>query len=235
MKREHTHIPVIAVDGPSGTGKGTICRILAQWLDFHFLDSGALYRLVGLAARRRGIPLDNDGQVAALTRSIKIEFKVIDLHADARVLLDGDDVSEEIRSEAAGRDASVVAVLPSVRTALLDSQRGFRKAPGLVADGRDMGTVVFPDADLKVFLTASAEERARRRYNQLKDKGADVSLEALLAELNERDNRDRQRTVAPLVPAPEATILDTTALSIEQVVAQVQALWLHVARRHAYS
>lgn len=225
MSAVQGRVPVIAIDGPSGTGKGTISRIVAAGLGFHFLDSGALYRIVGFAARRRGLALDAEARLADLALGLNIQFQVHDVMEDARVVLDGDDVSEAIRTADAGSDASVVAALPQVRQALLDRQRAFRQDPGLVADGRDMGTVVFPDADLKVFLTATAEERARRRCNQLKAKGVDVSFDRLLAELNERDARDSQRAVAPLLPAPDSVRLDTTGLSIAEVASRVRALW----------
>ncbi|HEB94956.1 MAG TPA: (d)CMP kinase [Sedimenticola thiotaurini] len=208
-------IPVITIDGPSGSGKGTIARLLARRLGWRILDSGALYRLLGLAAQRRGIPLDDEARLAQLARTMEVAFD------DERVLLDGDDVSLEIRTEEAGNRASRVAALPAVRQALLQWQRDYARAPGLVADGRDMGTVVFPDAPLKIFLTASAAERAKRRYNQLKEKGLDANLRDLIKEISERDERDRNRSVAPLRPAPDALELDSTGLSIEQVMDRV--------------
>lgn len=220
-----TAIPVIAIDGPSGTGKGTISRIVAAKLGFHFLDSGVLYRLVGLAARVHGIPLTDEPQLAQLSANLNIHFQVDDVMEDARVELDGVDVSEAIRTGAASADASIVAAIPRVRQALLDRQRAFRQSPGLVADGRDIGTVVFPDADLKIFLTATAEERARRRHKQLISKGTDVSFERLLADLNERDARDSARTVAPLTAAADAVTLDTTKLTVDEVTSRVLALW----------
>lgn len=208
-------IPVITIDGPSGSGKGTIARLLARRLGWRILDSGALYRLLGLAAQRRGIPLDDEARLAQLARTMEVAFD------DERVLLDGDDVSLEIRTEEAGNRASQVAALPAVRQALLQWQRDYARAPGLVADGRDMGTVVFPEAPLKIFLTASAAERAKRRYNQLKEKGLDANLRDLIKEISERDERDRNRSVAPLRPAPDALELDSTGLSIEQVMERV--------------
>ncbi len=211
--------PVIAVDGPSGTGKGTVCRRLAQALGWHFLDSGVLYRAVGLAAQRAGVPLNAEQPVAALAANIDLRF-VPDPHAEygMTVLLDGEDISAAIRTEEAGGAASQVAAFPAVRAALLKRQRAFRRRPGLIADGRDMGTVVFPDAALKLFLTASPEERARRRHNQLKEKGIDVSLRALLEDIRARDERDRGRAISPLVPAADARLIDTTAMDVEAVV-----------------
>lgn len=214
-----THVPVIAVDGPSGTGKGTVCQRLAQTLGWHFLDSGALYRVVGLAAQRDGVDLNAEGRLAELAANLDLCF-VPDPRAEhgVAVLLNGGDVSAAIRTEEAGGAASQVAAFPAVRAALLKRQRAFREPPGLIADGRDMGTVVFPDAVLKLFLTASPEERARRRHNQLKQKGIDVSLRALLEDILARDERDRRRAVSPLIPAPDARLVDTTALGIEAVV-----------------
>jgi cytidylate kinase len=207
--------PVLAVDGPGGAGKGTLCRAVAERLGWHLLDSGALYRLVAAAAERAGIELTEEAGLAALARDLPVRFE------GERVWLGEEDVSEEIRSEACGNRASQVAALPGVRTALVGLQREFRRLPGLVADGRDMGTVIFPDAELKVFLTASAEERARRRYNQLKDKGFDVNVAALSAEVAARDRRDAERAVAPLRPATDAVVVDSTALDIDAVVERV--------------
>lgn len=207
--------PVLAVDGPGGAGKGTLCRRVADQLGWQLLDSGALYRLVALAAADAGTALDDEPALAALARDLPARF------AGERVLLGGRDVSAAIRSEACGERASRVAALPAVRTALVGLQRGFRRPPGLVADGRDMGTVIFPDAELKVFLTASAEERAMRRYKQLKEKGFDVNLRDLSAEVAARDRRDAERAVAPLRPAPDACVLDSTELSIDEVVEAV--------------
>jgi cytidylate kinase len=217
------HVPVLAIDGPSGSGKGTISRLVAARLGWHLLDSGALYRLVGLAAKSHAIDLKQEDALVTLAGHLDAQFAGA-ADQDTRVLLEGDDVTDAIRSEASGAAASRVAALPRVREALLARQRAFREAPGLVADGRDMGTVVFPDADLKVYLTASAEERARRRYKQLKQKGLDVSLSALSREIAERDRRDASRPVAPLKPAADAITVDTTGVDIDAVVQRVLAL-----------
>ena len=214
-------VPVITIDGPSGSGKGTVAAEVARRLGWRVLDSGALYRLAALAARRAGMALDDPDAVARIASGLQVEFR------DGRVLLDGEDVTRRIRTETAGNDASKVAAIPEVRQALLQWQRAQARPPGLVADGRDMGTVVFPDAPVKIFLDASAEERARRRYNQLKEQGIDVSLPGLVAEIEARDRRDRNRSVAPLKPAPDALIIDSTDLSVEEVVAKV----LEQARR----
>ena len=214
--------PVVTVDGPSGTGKGTLCAWLAATLGWHFLDSGALYRLVGLRARRLGLALEDEPAVAAAAARLPVTFTI--LNGEFRPLLDGADVAAELRTEAAGTDASIVAALPAVRQALLQRQRDFRQAPGLVADGRDMGTVVFPDAGLKIFLTASPEARAARRYKQLSDKGMGVNLGPLLEDIRRRDQRDQQRAIAPLAPAPDAIILDTTELGITEVEDRVRQL-----------
>ncbi|SDJ84361.1 (d)CMP kinase [Billgrantia gudaonensis] len=209
-------VPVITLDGPGGAGKGTISRLIAERLGWHLLDSGALYRLTALAALRHEAALDDADALAELARHLDVAFLAEE--GATRVLLEGDDVSREIRTERTGDAASQVAVVPAVREALLQRQRDFRKPPGLVADGRDMGTVVFPEAPLKVFLTASAEERARRRYLQLQEAGVDASLSSLLKEIQARDARDMQRSVAPLKPADDAITLDTTRLTIPEVV-----------------
>jgi 3-phosphoshikimate 1-carboxyvinyltransferase len=210
-------IPVIAIDGPSASGKGTVAQLVAQQLGFHYLDSGALYRLLGLAARRRGVALDDEAGLARLARRMDICFEGTD------VWLDGEKVGDELRGEQCAAAASRVAALPAVRLALMDKQHAFRRAPGLVADGRDMASVVFPDAVLKVFLTASAEVRAERRYKQLMEKGMSANIAALLQEIRERDERDSQRSVAPMQQAPGADLLDTTNLDIGQAVQEVLA------------
>lgn len=208
-------VPVITIDGPSGSGKGTVARRVADALGYHLLDSGALYRLTALSAARYRVGLDDAAAVANLARKLDIQF---DSHDGAeRIWLDGEDVTLEVRKESTGAGASTVAAIPAVRTALLERQRAFQRAPGLVADGRDMGTHVFQSAALKIFLTASAEERARRRHKQLKDKGLDVSLAALSRDIEDRDRRDSERSVAPLTPAPDARILDSSGMSIEAV------------------
>ncbi len=210
-----TEVPVLTIDGPSGSGKGTVAARVAGELGWHVLDSGALYRLTGLAARRAGVDFADHAAVAEIARHLPVRFE------GGKVLLDGEDVSLAIRTETAGNDASKVAAIPEVRAALLDWQRGYARPPGLVADGRDMGTVVFPDAPVKIFLDASAGERARRRYKQLKEKGIDVSLSGLIAEIEERDQRDRNRSVAPLVPADDALVIDSTSMEVEEVVDRV--------------
>ncbi len=213
-------VPVIAIDGPSGSGKGTVARRVAEALGYHLLDSGALYRLTALAAARRGLDLADTEALASIARKLDVRFGS-DEHGAERIVLDGEDVTQEIRTEAAGEAASRVAAEPAVREALLDLQRSFRRPPGLVADGRDMGTHVFVDAGLKVFLTASAEERARRRHKQLKDKGIDVSLAALSRDIEDRDRRDTGRSVAPLRAAEDARLLDSSGQSVEAVVQTV--------------
>jgi cytidylate kinase len=212
--------PVITVDGPSGAGKGTVSHRLAETLGWHFLDSGALYRVTGQACLVEGVDWSDQAAVTEVARHLDVSFS---RSADGEVLVAyrGVDVSREIRTEAGGRGASTVAAIPSVREALLARQREFRCPPGLVADGRDMGTVVFPDAPLKIFLTASAEERARRRYRQLLAKGESVSLPRLLADIEERDARDSGRAVAPLVPAEDAVVIDSTGVPVEDVFARV--------------
>ena len=213
-------VPVIAIDGPVGSGKGTIARSVATALGWHLLDSGALYRLVALAAARHGVALDDVDGLAELAAGLDAGFGS-DADGGEVIWLEGDEVTGDIRTEECGAGASTVAVLQPVRDALFQRQRDFRRAPGLVADGRDMGTHVFTDATLKVFLTASAEERAKRRHKQLKDKGIDVSLAALSRDIEERDRRDSERSVAPLRPAEDARVLDSSGLSIEEVVATV--------------
>lgn len=214
-------VPVITIDGPSGSGKGTVAALLAGKLGWNFLDSGALYRLLAFAARNHGVDLTNEEALKVLAEHLDVQFGAARDGHGMVIILEGEDVTEAIRNEAVGAGASQVAALPVVRTALLQRQKAFREAPGLVADGRDMGTVVFPDAPLKIFLTASAEERARRRYLQLKARGDDVNLASLLEEIRERDERDTQRAVAPLKPAEDAIQLDSTTLSIEEVLQRI--------------
>jgi cytidylate kinase len=216
-------VPVIAIDGPSGSGKGTVCRIIAERLGWHLLDSGALYRLTALAGAARGLDAADEPAHARVAAGLDVRFEV-NGQGGERVLLDGRDVTRELRAETTGNMASVVAAMPSVRAALLDRQRAFAAPPGLVADGRDMGTVVFPAAGLKVFLTASAEERARRRYNQLKEKGLAANLAGLSQEILERDRRDSARTVAPLRPATDAVVIDSTGLTVDDVVNRILVL-----------
>ncbi len=210
-----SNIPVIAIDGPSASGKGTVAQRVATALGMHYLDSGALYRLLALAAQQCGIALDAESQLADLAGQVDIRFEGAD------IWLDGVKVGDELRTEEAGSAASKIAALPEVRAALLDKQRAFRRAPGLVADGRDMASVVFTDAVLKIFLTASAEARAERRYKQLKEKGMDANIAPLLQDIRARDERDIQRSVAPLQQAQGASLLDTTSLNIEQAVQEV--------------
>ncbi|MDO9624048.1 MAG: (d)CMP kinase [Pseudomonas sp.] len=213
--------PIVAIDGPSGSGKGTIAGLLAQKLGWNLLDSGALYRLLAFAARNHGVDLTNEEAMKVLAAHLDVQFLAGAQGQGQRIILEGEEVTDAIRNEGIGAGASQVASLPAVREALLQRQRAFQEMPGLVADGRDMGTVVFPDAALKIFLTASAEERARRRYLQLKAKGDDVNLASLLDEIRARDERDTQRAVAPLKPAADAIQLDSTELSIEQVMERI--------------
>ncbi|MEH6651163.1 MAG: (d)CMP kinase [Motiliproteus sp.] len=217
-----TNIPLITIDGPSGSGKGTIAKRLASDYGLQLLDSGALYRVLGLAAARRELALDDDVRLERLAATLAVSFEVNDAEDGVSVMLDGDDVSREIRTEQAGSSASIVAAIPEVRSALLQRQRDFSQLPGLVADGRDMGTVVFPQAQVKIFLTASAQERAQRRYKQLLEKGFDADLAEILSDVEARDARDTQRTVAPLVPAEDALELDSTELTIDQVLAKIR-------------
>jgi cytidylate kinase len=211
-------VTVIAIDGPAASGKGTVAAGVARALGFHLLDSGALYRLVAYKALRAGTDTGDAAGLAALAAALDVRFDA------GRIVLEGVDVTDLIRHENVGVAASLVAVHPSVRTALLDRQRAFARAPGLVADGRDMGTVVFPQAGLKVFVTASAEERAKRRHKQLMEKGNSVTIDSLLREIRERDARDAGRMAAPLKPAPDAYLLDTTHLTIDQAIARVLEL-----------
>ena len=216
-------VRVVTIDGPSGSGKGTIGRLLAQKLGWHYLDSGALYRLVALAGLRRHLDFADTAALAEIAATLNARFATA--AGGERIYLDGDDVNEELRTERAGDAASKVAAIPEVRTALLKRQRDYAVPPGLVADGRDMGTVVFPDALLKVVLTASAEARAMRRHKQLKEKGIDVSLPDLSWDIAQRDARDATRTVAPFRPAPDAQTIDSTSLTPEEVVAHILS-WL---------
>jgi cytidylate kinase len=219
-----TAIPVITIDGPSGSGKGTISRMLAAELGWHFLDSGSLYRLVALGAIHHGIALDDELRLADYARGLDVRFVSENPEHDPNIWLENQLVDAEIRTEQCGDAASQVAALPKVREALLQRQRNFLQAPGLVADGRDMGTTVFPDANLKIFLTASAEIRAERRHKQLKEKGIDANLAALVKDIAARDERDSQRAVSPLKPASDAVVIDTSGLAIQQVLSQIRAL-----------
>ena len=215
--------PVVAIDGPSGAGKGTVARRLATVLGWNLLDSGALYRLVALAAEQQNVNLADHDAVAEVAAKLRARFG--EQGGQERIYLDDVEVSDQIRTETCGEKASIVAIIPAVRLALVERQRAFATEPGLVADGRDMGTVVFPDAPLKVFLTASAEQRARRRHKQLKEKGIDVSLRGLSREIAERDQRDANRDVAPLLVADDSKVLDSTNLTPQEVVDEILA-WL---------
>jgi len=215
--------PVLTIDGPSGSGKGTISRGVARKLGWHYLDSGAIYRAVGQAAAWEGVDLSDPEAVAACAARTQIRFETQG-EGEPHVLVNGKDATRLLHTEAAGAVASAIAAIPAVRAALVKLQLGFRQAPGLVADGRDMGTVIFPDAKYKVFLTASAEERARRRYKQLKDKGVSANLDSLLHEIAARDERDAGRAVAPLKPAADAVILDSTGMPITEVIDRVLAV-----------
>ncbi|MGF1774562.1 (d)CMP kinase [Vibrio maritimus] len=208
--------PVITVDGPSGAGKGTLCMLLAEKLGYHLLDSGAIYRVLALAAIHHGVDLESEDALVPLAMHLDVQF--VAEGELVKVILEGEDVSGELRKEETGNAASKIAALPRVREALLRRQRAFNIEPGLVADGRDMGTVVFPEAPVKIFLDASAQERAQRRFKQLQLKGLDVRFDDLLSEIEERDYRDRNRAVAPLRPADDALVLDSTSLNIEQVL-----------------
>ena len=211
--------PVITVDGPGGAGKGTLCQLLAEKMQWQLLDSGAIYRVLALAALHHNVALDDEAGLVPLAAYLDVQFPIVEGHV--KTILEGEDVSHAIRTEQMGNNASKVAAFPRVREALLRRQRAFRVAPGLIADGRDMGTVVFPDAQVKIFLDASAEERAQRRLLQLQDKGFDVSFDRLLSEIQDRDDRDRNRATAPLKAADDALVIDSTHLSITQVLDKV--------------
>lgn len=214
-------VPVVTIDGPSGSGKGSICQLLARHLGWHLLDSGALYRIVGLAAEKAGVSLDDSKALASLAANLDVKFRPGDLGEPAAVILDGQDISAAVRAETSGALASKVAVHIAVRDALTDLQRSFAIAPGLVADGRDMGTVIFTDAAVKIYLTASAQERAERRCKQLISQGKSVNLAALLEDIQQRDERDMNRSIAPLKPAADAIVIDSTATAIDDVFTQV--------------
>ncbi|MBI9060306.1 MAG: (d)CMP kinase [Labilibaculum sp.] len=213
---------LITIDGPSGSGKGTVCHILAKKLNWHLLDSGALYRILAFAALQQKINLDDQKRLAELALNLNVSFASNGVGVDT--LLAGENVGDKLRTETVAQAASQVAAIQVVRDALLARQKAFRQAPGLIADGRDMGTVVFPDAPVKVFLDASAEERAQRRFNQLQNKGFNVNIAQILSEIKERDFRDRNRTVAPLRPAEDALVIDSTSLTIDEVVNQILEL-----------
>jgi len=213
-------IPVITIDGPSGAGKGTVARLVAEQLGWHLLDSGAIYRVLAVATQHHHVSLDDEEPLIPMAAHLDVQFK-INSQGESKVILEGEDVTNSIRNEEIGILASKVAAFPRVREALLRRQRAFSVSPGLVADGRDMGTVVFTNAPVKVFLTASAEERAQRRFNQLKEKGLDVKIGRLLDDIRERDERDSNRKVAPLIPAEGALTIDSTELSITEVVNKI--------------
>jgi len=215
--------PVITVDGPSGSGKGTLCQILANKLGWNLLDSGALYRLTALAAQKHGVAMDDEALLEAIAEHLDVEFKASESADGVQTILEGEDVTSDIRTETVGGMASQVAAINDVRQALLGRQKAFQQKPGLIADGRDMGTVVFPQAPIKIFLTASAEARAERRYKQLIENGNSASLAAILEDVRARDERDTNRAVAPLKPADDALVIDSTQMSIEEVVETVLA------------
>ncbi len=224
MSKSDKPVPVLTIDGPSGSGKGTISRLVADALGWHLLDSGALYRAVGYAASMAGLDLSDADALTRCAETTKITFRDLKDGGETRIYVNSHEATDELRTETVGAVASAIAAIPAVRTALVAKQHSFRRAPGLVADGRDMGTVIFPDAGTKVFLTASAEERARRRYKQLKEKGLAVTLTALLREIEARDARDAARPVAPLKPATDAVLIDSTGMPVDAVVAKVLSL-----------
>lgn len=221
-------IPVITIDGPSGSGKGTIAQLLAKRLKWHFLDSGVLYRAIGWAVLHQKINTNDHAALRHLVDTIQIEMKIADIGDEAKIYVDQEDITDAIRSEACSQMASITSAIPLVRAALLDRQRQFRQPPGLVTDGRDMGTVVFPDAPIKFYLTASVEERANRRYSQLKQKGKHVSLPDILRELRARDERDANRAIAPAKPADDVILVDTTSLDVNGAF---QTVLQHVKKR----
>jgi CMP/dCMP kinase len=219
-------VPVITLDGPSASGKGTIARLVSQALGFHYLESGALYRLVALAAMQTDVDANDEQRLANIAQHLDVSFR------DSSVWLDGKNVSNEIRAESCGEFASKIAHFPALRTGLLERQRAFRRPPGLVADGRDMGSVIFPDAALKIYLTASTEERAQRRYKQLMEKGINANMQSLLLALRERDERDSKRELSPLQQCSDARFLDTTCLDIDQVVSKVLGMYAETEREN---
>lgn len=221
MKQTIPGIPVITIDGPSGSGKGTISLLLAKKLNWHFLDSGAIYRVLAFAAQENNVDENDISGLVAVAGKMDITFEINALASEPNVILEAQNITRQIRTEGCGKVASKIAVHQAVRVALLERQRQFRQTPGLVADGRDMGTVVFPDAPLKIFLSASLQERAKRRYNQLIESGKSVIINSVLEELTERDRRDSERAVAPLKPADDAVLIDTTFLPIDRVLENV--------------
>lgn len=214
--------PIITVDGPSGAGKGTLCQMLAAKLNWALLDSGALYRVTALAAKQHAVAMDNEAGLEAIAAHLDVQFNVSEEQAGVQVILEGENVTSNLRTEETGAIASQVAAVNAVRAALLERQRAFQQEPGLIADGRDMGTVVFPNAELKVYLTASAEERGQRRYKQLLESGNNANLDQIIEDIRARDDRDMNRAVAPLKPAEDAIVIDSTSMSIEAVFDQVQ-------------
>lgn len=217
-------VPVLTIDGPAGTGKGTIARHMAEILGYHYLDSGALYRILAYSSQQQQLEIDDTDALSAMCQSLQIRFEVVSLSENVRVFVDQIDISDQLRTEECAARASMLAALPAVRSSLLEKQHAFRLLPGLVAEGRDMGTVVFPDAQCKIYLTASAHERALRRQKQLMKQGISASLDPLLKEIEARDSRDENRAISPLRPAADAVLVDSTDLSIEEVVQCVVAL-----------